>query len=138
MTERYLTAEYSTRKAIYHLAWANEEYAYILRTDETNNELELTRYCHETLSRNNVEDEENRILLHQGSQTYTEITLQCNSEENLATEFVKAKLVFNTLSVLFRNNSNNTAKMCCILFQSHACNILFQSHAYNILFQSHV
>ena len=121
ITERYLPEEYSARRAFYHLAWANEEYAYILWTDETNDQLKLTRYCHEvmsTYSRNDVEDEDNRVILDQGIRTYTEITLQCNSKGNFATEFVEAKVAFNTLYVLFRNNSNNTAKMCSTTIQS--------------------
>ena len=121
ITERYLPEEYSARRAFYHLAWANEEYAYILWTDETNDQLKLTRYCHEvmsTYSRNDVEDEDNRVILNQGIRTYTEITLQCNSKGNFATEFVEAKVAFNTLYVLFRNNSNNAAKMCSTTIQS--------------------
>ena len=120
-SETYFSEDYTTRKAIYHLAWTDDEYAYILWTDETNNQLKLTRYCHEalsTLSRNDVEDEENQVELNQGIRTYTEITLQCNSNGNLATDVVEAKVAFNTLYVLFHDNSNNVAKICSSTIQS--------------------
>ena len=117
----YFPEDYRTRKAIYHLAWTDDEYAYILWTAATTNQLKLTRYCHETmssLSRNDVEDNANQFGLNQGIRTYTEITLQCNSNGNLATDVVEAKVAFNTLYVLFRNNSNDVAKICSSTVQS--------------------
>ena len=63
-TETYFPEDYRTIKAIYHLAWTDDEYAYILWTAATNNQLKLTRYCHEalsTLSRNDVENYVNLV-----------------------------------------------------------------------------
>ena len=116
----YLPENYRSRLAMYHLAWTDDEYAYILWTDATNNQLKLSRYCHEvtsTLSRNEVENDIQFVRLNQGSRTYTEITLQCNSNGNLATDVVQAEFAFNTLYVLFRNDSNNVAKICSSTIQ---------------------
>ena len=112
MAENYLS---DSRQALYHLAWTDDEYAYILWTDLTNNELKLARYCHEitsTFSRSDVENDIEQLRLNQGVRTYTEITLQCNSNGNVATDVVEAKIAFNTLYVLFRSESNNIAKIC--------------------------
>ena len=125
-TSEYLPENYTLRQAMYHHAWADDEYAYVLWTDATNNELKLTRYCHQiisTLSRNDVENEYQS--LNQGSRTYTEITLQCNSNENLATDVVDVEVAFNTLYVLFRNSSNNIAKICSSTIQSFKENFDF-------------
>ena len=105
----YLHETYRSRQAIYHLAWTDDVYAYILWTDETNKQLKLTRYCHEitsTLSRTEVEiDGRQQNGIFQGIRTYTEITLQCNSNRDFSSEVVEAKFFFNTLYVLFRNAS---------------------------------
>ena len=117
----YLAENNRSRQAIYHFAWTDDEYAYVLWTNATNNELKLTRYCHEvtsTLSRSDVEDTFAMVELFQGRRTYTEITLQCHSNGNLATDVVEAKVAFNTLYVLFRNNSNNVAEICSSTIQS--------------------
>ena len=117
----HLLEDYRRKPVMYHLAWTDDEYAYILWTDASNHQLKLSRYCHKimsTLSRNDVEDFVLQVELNQGIRTYTEITLQCNSDENLATDVVEAKVAFNTLYVLFRNNSNNVAKICSSTIQS--------------------
>ena len=103
---KYVIDQFSSRRAYYHLAWTDAKYAYILWSDETNNQLKLSRYCNEIvshLSRSKVEKGDIFGIV-EGVRTYTEITLQCNFEKQLTTnDVISAKVAFNNLYILCHN-----------------------------------
>ena len=103
---QYVSEQISGRRANYHLAWTDAKYAYILWSDETNNQLKLSRYCNQIVSHLSRELIENVTIfgIVEGVRTYTEITLQCNFEKQLtANDVISAKVAFNNVYILYHN-----------------------------------
>jgi len=106
----YLPEEYSSRRGLYHLAWTDSEYGYVLWTDDTNHTLKLTRYCNVIVSHfSRIQVEMDNVGTDQGLRTYTEITLDCNSNEISETKLIEAKIISDQLYMLFHNGSGNVA-----------------------------
>ena len=104
----YVTEQNPEVTAIYHLAWTDDQYAYVLWTNKTNNQLKLSRYCNTIVSHlsRSVVEKGDIFGIVEGVRTYTEITLQCDSNPNSTNDFVSAKVAFDNLYILYHNNNS--------------------------------
>ena len=101
----YVVVKY--RKPVYHFAWTDEKYAYIIWSNLTNPQIKLSRYCNSVMVRLSREDSRKSIVAKdQGSRSYTEITLLCTSSGQNLTNLISAKVTFGRLYLLFQSESN--------------------------------
>ena len=101
----YVVVKY--RKPVYHFAWTDEKYAYIIWSNLTNPQIKLSRYCNSVLAGLSREDSRKLFSVKdQGQRSYTEITLICTSSGQNLTNLISAKIAFGQLYLLFQSESN--------------------------------
>ena len=104
-SESYVVVKY--RRPVYHFAWTDENYAYIIWSNLTNPQIKLSRYCNSVMADWSREDSRKLYLAKdQGQRSYTEITLLCTSSGQNLTNLISAKIAFGRLYLLFQSESN--------------------------------
>ena len=103
-SELYVLVKY--RRPVYHFAWTDEKYAYIIWSNLTNPQIKLSRYCNSVMAGWSREDSRKLFLAKdQGQRSYTEITLLCISSGQNLTNLISAKVTFGRLYLLFQSES---------------------------------
>ena len=103
-SELYVLVKY--RRPVYHFAWTDEKYAYIIWSNLTNPQIKLSRYCNSVMAGWSREDSRKLFLAKdQGQRSYTEITLLCISSGQNLTNLISAKVTFGRLYLLFQSAS---------------------------------
>ena len=104
-SEKYVVVKY--RRPVYHFAWTDEKYAYIIWSNLTNPQIKLSRYCNSALAGLSRENSRKSTeAKDQGARSYTEITLLCTSSGLNLTNLISAKVAFGRLYLLFQSESN--------------------------------
>ena len=98
----------NNRRPVYHFAWTDEKYAYIIWSNLTNPQIKLSRYCNSVMADWSREDSYSNqyFAKDQGQRSYTEITLICTSSGQNLTNLISAKVTFGRLYLLFQSDSN--------------------------------
>ena len=104
-SELYIVVK--NRRPVYHFAWTDEQYAYIIWSNLTNPQIKLSRYCNSVMADWSRKDSRKLFLAKdQGQRSYTEITLLCTSSGQNLTNLISVKVTFGRLYLLFQSESN--------------------------------